>query len=199
MRILAFSDLHMARNRAEAIAEAGSGADLVIGAGDYCDMRRGLDDILGLLRGIEAPMVLVPGNVESAAELRAAAPDDVHVLHGESVQIDDLAIFGLGYAVPPPPFGDWSCNLSEAEAAELLGRCQRADVLISHSPPRGLGDRTGSGESVGSIAVRDAIQRLQPALALCGHVHESWGARGRIGHSEVANLGPTPNWFEIGR
>ncbi|MEM9126696.1 MAG: metallophosphoesterase, partial [Pseudomonadota bacterium] len=40
MRILAFSDLHMARNRAQDIVQASQGADLVIGAGDYCNMRQ---------------------------------------------------------------------------------------------------------------------------------------------------------------
>ncbi|GGH35076.1 Predicted phosphoesterase [Cribrihabitans marinus] len=197
MRILAFSDLHLARNRAEEVVAASVDADLVIGAGDFCDMRRGLDRIMPILARIRVPMVLVPGNVESAPELRDAAPEGAHVLHGQGVTIDSLRIFGLGYAVPPPPFGDWSCNLTEAEAEDLLGRCGRVDILVSHSPPKGVGDETSGGKSVGSVAVRDAAERLQPQLLLCGHVHESWGARGRIGRAEVANLGPTPNWFEV--
>jgi hypothetical protein len=28
-------------------------------------------------------------------------------------------------------------------------------------------------------------------------VHDCWGYRGRIGGTECANLGPTPNWFEV--
>lgn len=198
MKILAFSDLHMARNRAAAVVEASAGADLVIGAGDFCNMRQGLDDAMAMLSGISAPMVLVPGNAESAGELAAAAPDGAIVLHGEGCEIDGLRLFGLGYAVPETPFGQWSCDLTEDMAAEMLARCDKADVLVLHSPPKGVADQTSAGLSVGSTALRDAIGRIRPKLVLCGHIHESWGARGQIGQSEVANLGPTPNWFEIG-
>ena len=73
MKILAFSDLHLARARAAEIVAASAGADLVIGAGDFCNMRQGLHEAMALLEGMQAPMVAVPGNAESADELRAAA------------------------------------------------------------------------------------------------------------------------------
>lgn len=197
MRVLAFSDLHLARARAADLVTASTQADLVIGAGDYCNMRQGLDEAIGLLSAISVPMVLVPGNAESAEELADAVPDGVHVLHGQSATVDGLRLFGLGYGVPQTPFGAWSCDLSEAEATELLDRCDAADIMITHSPPKGIGDRTSNGMSVGSVAVRDAIERVQPVFSLCGHIHDSWGARGKIGRTEVVNLGPRVNWFEV--
>ncbi|WP_419740468.1 metallophosphoesterase family protein [Ruegeria sp.] len=197
MRILAFSDLHMARNRAADLVAASTDADLVIGAGDYCNMRQGLDEAMQMLSDIAAPLVLVPGNAESVAELTYAAPEGVHVLHGTGMTVDGLRLFGLGYGVPVTPFGDWSCDLSEAEAAEMLDRCDGTDVLVVHSPPKGFGDTTSQGVSVGSVAVRDAVERLQPDLVFCGHIHDSWGYRGSLGRSEVANLGPRTNWFEV--
>ncbi len=197
MRILAFSDLHMARNRAAEIASASAEADLVIGAGDYCNMRQGLDEAMAMLSEISAPLVLIPGNAESAGELTDAAPEGVHVLHGSGMTVDGLRLFGLGYGVPVTPFGEWSCDLSESEAAELLERCDAADILITHSPPKGYGDTTSMGDAVGSVAVRDAIERLQPQYSLHGHIHDSWGFRGTIGRTQIANLGPKVNWFEV--
>lgn len=197
MRIMAFSDLHHARARAEALVAASQEADLVIGAGDFCNHRQGLAEAMALLGGIKAPMVVVPGNAESVDELRAAAQPGTHVLHGQSVKIAGLRIFGLGYGVPETPFGDWSCDLSEAQAAALLNACDAADILVVHSPPKGVADLTSAGHSVGSTAIRDAISRVQPELALCGHIHDSWGATGLIGATKVVNLGPTPNWFEV--
>ncbi len=197
MRVLAFSDLHMARNRAADLVAASAEADLVIGAGDFCNGRRGLDEAMDMLSGIAAPLVLVPGNAESAEELTAAAPDGAHVLHGTGMTLDGLRLFGLGYGVPVTPFGDWSCDLTEAEAAELLNRCEATDVLIVHSPPKGHGDTTSQGLSVGSVSVRDAIERLQPTHVFCGHIHDSWGYRGTIGRSQIANLGPKIHWFEV--
>ncbi len=198
MKILAFSDLHLARARAADLVAASSEAELVIGAGDFCNMRQGLDDALDLLSGIRAPFVMVPGNAESVEELTNAAPPEVHILHGTDVEIGGLRLFGLGYGVPVTPFGSWSCDLTEAAAAELLQRCTKADILITHSPPKGVADVTSQGVSVGSEAIRAAIIRVQPQLALCGHIHDSWGTRGRIGTTEVVNLGPTVNWFEVG-
>ncbi|MEM7073689.1 MAG: metallophosphoesterase [Pseudomonadota bacterium] len=197
MKVLAFSDLHLARAPATELVAVSADADLVIGAGDFCNHRTGLEDAMEMLAGISAPFVVVPGNAESAPELRKAAGAGTHVLHGSGVEIDGLSLFGLGYGVPPTPFGDWSCDLTEKEAEVLLAPCDQADILVLHSPPRGLGDVTGTGASVGSDAIRDAILRIAPRLAVCGHIHDSWGARGMLGVSEVANLGPRPNWFDI--
>ncbi|GHG84565.1 metallophosphoesterase family protein [Pseudodonghicola xiamenensis] len=198
MKILAFSDLHLARRAAADLVAASADADLVIGAGDFCNMREGLDQAMQLLAGIAAPMVLVPGNNESAEELRAAAPASVPVLHGEELEIGGLRLFGLGGAVPPAPFGDWSWDVTEETAEALLAPCDAVDVLVVHSPPKGVADRTSTGLSVGSTAVRAAIERLQPQLALCGHIHDCWGERGQIGRTEVVNLGPAGTWFEVG-
>lgn len=197
MKVLAFSDLHASRNRADAIVAASDNADLVIGAGDFCNMRQGLDDAMAMLAGITTPLVLIPGNAESRDELIAAAPEGAVVLHGQGIEIGGLRLFGLGYGVPETPFGAWSCDLSESRAAEMLATCDVADIMILHSPPKGIVDLTSTGQSVGSEAISAAIARIQPQMAVCGHIHDSWGKRDAIGASEVVNLGPLPNWFEI--
>ena len=197
MKILAFSDLHMARGRAADLVTASRKADLVIGAGDFCNHRQGLEQAMQLLSGITAPLVAVPGNAESDTELKKAARKGTHVLHGEHLEIASVRLFGLGYGVPPTPFGAWSCDMSEADAESLLSRCKGVDILITHSPPKGVADVTSQGISVGSTAIRATIEDLQPQLALCGHIHDSWGHTGQIGPTQVVNLGPTPNWFEI--
>ncbi|GKY86294.1 metallophosphoesterase family protein [Sinisalibacter aestuarii] len=197
MKILAFSDLHMARARAEDIVAASRVADLVIGAGDFCNMRKGIAEAMGLLDGIEKPLVLVPGNNESLEELQMAAPEGAHVLHGTSVEIVGVTIFGIGGGIPVTPFGAWSWDLTEDEAEEMLQRSFGADVLVSHSPPKGIADRTADGISVGSVAVRIAAEWVQPRLLLCGHIHDCWGEEGMIEETLVKNLGPTVNWFEV--
>lgn len=197
MRLLAFSDLHHARARAEALVAASSEADLVISAGDFCNHRQALPEAMNLLSGLGAPMIAVPGNAESDVELRDAAHAGTTILHGEGTTFDELTIFGLGYAVPLTPFGSWSCDLTEEMAAACLDRCSFCDILITHSPPKGVADQTSGGQSIGSTAVRAAIERLQPRLAVCGHIHDSWGQEGRIGDTHVRNLGPTATWFEL--
>ena len=56
---------------------------------------------------------------------------------------------------------------------------------------------TSNGLSVGSTAIRDAVARIQPRLAVCGHIHDSWGIRGTIGATEIVNLGPKGHVFDL--
>ena len=197
MKVLAFSDLHLSQSHARALVTASQKADLVIGAGDFCNMRQGLEEAMDLLKGIPAPFVVVPGNAESAEELRQAVHSGTTVLHGEGTKVAGLELFGLGYGVPTTPFGNWSCDLPETEAETMLNRCETADILILHSPPKGFCDVTSTGHSVGSTAIRDAITRVQPQWAFCGHIHDSWGQTERLGRTSVVNLGPSANWFNI--
>ena len=196
MKILAFSDVHLARNRMLEIVGAASDADLVIGAGDFCNARVGIEAAMELLEPMSGKAVYVPGNAESIDELRGAT--DATVLHGDSAEIDGIRIFGIGYAVPVTPFGAWSCDLSEEQAEAMLAGCEApCDILISHSPPKGLADVNASGLSLGSTSIRSAIERVQPKYCFCGHIHDSWRKYGTIGETRVHNLGPTVNWFEI--
>jgi len=194
-RILAFSDLHLARARARDIVEAARDADLVIGAGDFCRMRQGLDEAMEMLWTIADKAIYVPGNAESADELRAAT--EATILHGQAAEAHGVKVFGIGYAVPVTPFGEWSCDMSEDAAEAMMAGMGAVDILISHSPPKGVADVSAQGASIGSTAVRAAIERAQPKLCLCGHIHDSWGRTGKIGETLVHNLGPTPNWFEL--
>ena len=63
-------------------------------------------------------------------------------------------------------------------------------VVLSHAPPRdGKLDRTFFGRHVGSRALREFIERAQPALVVCGHIHEGRGID-TIGPTTVVNCGP---------
>ncbi len=187
----------MARARAADIVAASAEADLVIGAGDFGNQRRGVDQAMAMLAGIDAPFVMVPGNNESLDELHNAAPEGAHVLHGTSVTIEDVTIFGIGGGIPPLPMCDWSWDFTEQAAEALLAGADGADIIITHSPPRGIADVVRGLGPVGSVAIGEAIARVQPALAVCGHIHDCWGQEGMVGATRVVNLGPTVNWFEV--
>lgn len=191
MRLLAFSDLHRDLGQARRLVARSGDADVVVGVGDFASIHSGLGETIEALRGIEGPVVLVPGNNETDEALREACAgwEDAIVLHGEGAAIDGVDFFGLGAGVPVTPW-DWSFDLTEEEAAQKLEACPEGCVLAVHSPPRGHVDVSGAGEHLGSESVLRAIERKHPRLALCGHVHESWGEESRIGPTRVLNLGP---------
>jgi Icc-related predicted phosphoesterase len=201
IQLLLFSDLHRDSQAATKIVQQSEFVDIVVGAGDFATVRRGLDDLIRLLRQIQAPTVLVAGNSETTDELVAACAGwpAAHVLHGNGVELDGIPFFGLGGAVPVTPFGSWSYDLTEDEARTLLADCPRRAVLVTHSPPKGAVDRSSSGASLGSLAVREAIERTEPRLVVCGHIHESAGQTAQIGLTPVINAGPRPTVWKLER
>ncbi|HEX7292968.1 MAG TPA: metallophosphoesterase family protein [Solirubrobacterales bacterium] len=198
MKLLAFSDLHRDLGQAERLVEMSAEADAVIGAGDFASVHEGLEETIAALAPIAAPTVLVPGNNETADALRAAAEawPAATVLHGEGMTIDGIEFFGLGAGVPVTPW-EWSFDLTDEEAAELLDPCPEGAALILHSPPKGHCDSGGDGTHFGSAALLAAIERTRPRVAVCGHIHESWGCESEVGETPVRNLGPTGTWIEI--
>ncbi|HTU14789.1 MAG TPA: metallophosphoesterase family protein [Solirubrobacterales bacterium] len=198
MRILAFSDLHCDLEQANRLTELSAEADVVIGAGDFASIHEGLEVTIGALAGITTPTVLVCGNNESLGDLQEAATawPAATVLHGNSTEIEGQTFFGLGGGIPTTPWS-WSYDLDETEAEAALADLTGDAVLVVHSPPKNHCDLAGGGLHLGSTAIAAAIERAQPKLAVCGHIHESWGERSNIGAAEIANLGPNGTWFDL--
>lgn len=89
----------------------------------------------------------------------------------EARRLDEVYAPASGEAARPPP---------------VAGSCL---VLVSHAPPYASAcDRLSSGVPVGSTAVREFIEKHQPRICLCGHIHES-RAEDRIGKTHVLNPG----------
>jgi uncharacterized protein len=197
LRILAFSDLHCDLAGAARLVERSRDADAVICAGDLASVHRGLAETVDALRPIEAPTVLVPGNNETESALREACRDweSATVLHGDGFELDGIGFYGLGAGVPLTPW-DWSFDLTDEEAARMLKDCPDDAVLVVHSPPLGHADES-RGRHLGSAAIRDAIARRSVPLAVCGHIHESWGAESAIGDTRILNLGPEGVVLEV--
>jgi Icc-related predicted phosphoesterase len=198
MKILAFSDLHCDLGQAAALVEMSRNADIVIGAGDFASVHSGLTETIDALAAITTPTILVPGNNETEDALREAAAewDAATVLHGEAATVAGTEFFGLGAGIPTTPW-DWSFDLTDDEAAERLAAVSPGSILVLHSPPHGHCDASSTGDHLGSPAIADAIAERAPRLAVCGHIHESWGRSSAIGDTEIANLGPGGTYFEI--
>lgn len=198
MKLLAFSDLHRDLGQAAQLVAMSAEADVVVGAGDFASVHEGLAETIDALAPIEAPTVLVPGNNETEEALREAAAgwDAATVLHGSGTTIDGIDFYGLGAGVPVTPW-EWSFDLDDEAAAAMLAPCPENAVLVLHSPPRGHCDSNGADMHFGSPALLSAIEAKSPRLAVCGHIHESWGCESRAGSTPVRNLGPKGTWIEV--
>ena len=168
MKLLLFSDLHCSTQAALEIVRQSKSVDVVVGAGDFANVRQGIHICIDVLKKIDRPTILVPGNSESLDELTRASRSwlNAHVLHGSGVKIEGVKFFGLGGGVPTTPFGSWSYDFTEDQARKLLSECPKRCVLVSHSPPKGIVDVSSSGESLGSVAVREVIEEKSPLLVV---------------------------------
>lgn len=200
MRLLLFSDVHCDLAAARRLVDASSDADVLVCAGDLAVMREGLRPVVDVLSKAACPAVLVAGNGESDHELVEACTGwaDGHVLHGSGCVIDDVSFWGLGGGIPVTPFGSWSFDLSEEEAAPLLRACPSGGVLVTHSPPLGHVDTPeGGAPHLGSRAILDTIERARPSLAVCGHIHACWEQESTVGPTRIVNAGPRGVWIEL--
>jgi Icc-related predicted phosphoesterase len=193
VKLLAFSDLHRDVGQARRLAEMAGEVDVVIAAGDFASIHEGLAETLEPLQQIDTPTLVVPGNNETEAALRDACEgwEAATVLHGEGTEVDGTRFWGLGAGVPITPW-DWSFDLDEEGAAEMLAGCPDGAVLVVHSPPKGHVDN-----GLGSEAILAAVQRTRPPLAVCGHIHECWGRESTLGDSRIVNLGPAGTLLEV--
>jgi Icc-related predicted phosphoesterase len=198
VRLLAFSDLHRDLGQAAKLVEMSTDADVVIGAGDFASIHEGLEETIGALALIETPTVLVPGNNETEQALREVSEGwaAATVLHGAGMAIEGTEFYGLGAGIPVTPW-DWSFDLDDEAATEMLSGCPEEAVLVLHSPPKGHCDSNGADMHFGSPALLRAIEEKRPRLAVCGHIHESWGCESQVGETPVRNLGPSGTWIEV--
>ena len=195
MRLLCITDIHGNKQTFEKILHAEPQPDVLIIGGDFTDFGtpREAEDLLDLAL-LHCPTTLaVAGNCDSAPIDDMLARRGVS-LHRRGVEIDDIAFFGLS-AMPP-----WRGDMYEFTEAQLDGFLAEGYghvwghtrfVLVSHPPPRNtVVDRNASGQHVGSTAVRNWIEKVGPALVVCGHIHEARGLD-QINGTKIVNCGPS--------
>ncbi|HEY1960700.1 MAG TPA: metallophosphatase domain-containing protein [Polyangiaceae bacterium] len=176
MRIVAVADTHLFHD--ELVVPDG---DVFVHAGDLCrggsleELGQAVDWIRGLPHRTK---VIVAGNhdfafVEHAAEARALVGDFVY-LEDSGAAVDGVSFWGSPWQ---PAYNDWAFNLPRGAAlAEKWALVpDGTDVLITHGPPMGIGDR---GPVAGRLGCEDLLARVQavrPKAHFFGHIHQDGG------------------------
>jgi Icc-related predicted phosphoesterase len=188
-RALVFSDIHNDARALQKLMEFE--ADYYFAAGDLVSWSRGLDKMGDCMRARAGRVYVLPGNHESESDIAAFCAWFGFVnFHGAAIEIAGVHIAGLGYSTPTP--FDTPGEYSEAEMAARLRPFEALHplVLICHAPPLDTAlDRIRDGLHAGSRAVREFIERHQPAYFFCGHIHEAQGAVIQMGATRAQNVG----------
>lgn len=193
MRIVAFADVHGRFDKVtDALRRVGP-VDVAVVAGDLTTAGLPVDveQAVAEWQPLVPRLLAVAGNMDSPAIEQALRRLGVS-LDGCCQQVDSVAFFGC--SASPISIGS-PYEIPEAEMAARIergfgqARDARQLVFVPHAPPMGAVDRTVSGQHAGSRSVGEFIRRVQPALVLCGHIHEARG-QARLGRSLVVNCGP---------
>lgn len=188
MRLVAVADTHLFHD--ELVVPDG---DVFVHAGDLC--RGGdLDELAVAAAWIRAlphrTKIVVAGNhdwafLESPEEARRTLGDDVIYLQDAGIVTAGLNVWGSPWQ---PEYNGWAFNLPRGQAlADVWAKIPEGlDLLITHGPPRGIGDRSVSGdERLGCRDLRERVRVVRPKVHLFGHIHDDGGAWAQDGTTFV--------------
>ncbi len=196
-KLLIFSDIHTDWRTLERIVSVE--ADFYIAAGDLATWGRGLERCGQVLRTRGEKVWVLPGNHESAAQIATFCEQyGLHNFHERQFDAGAYHIAGLGYSSPTP--FDTPGEYTEVQIAERLAPFAnlRPLVLVCHAPPYDTAlDEVRPGLHAGSTAVRDFIERRQPAYFFCGHIHEAEGVSIDMGVTHAHNVGKKAYLLEL--
>ncbi|MCX8194073.1 MAG: metallophosphoesterase [Candidatus Pacearchaeota archaeon] len=197
-KILAVGDLHGDSRQASKLAEKAKKekVDLVILSGDLTFAEASIDYLVGPFAKRKLDVLIIPGNHETVATanfLEKIYSPNVKNLHGKGLKFKDIehsiGIFGAGGA------NIGLFQLSEPEIYNTLKRGfekikdAEKKIMITHVHPADSLMAKLSSLVPGSEGVRKAIEKFQPDLAICSHVHEAEGIEEKIGKTKVINVG----------
>lgn len=184
--LVLISDTHLAHERGDFDVPEG---DILIHAGDATN-RGTIEEVLRFRAWFEAlphrHKVFVAGNHDwffqsRPEEARQALGRSIHYLCDSEITLEGVRIYGSPWQ---PEFCDWAFNLPRGEALQAKWRQIPAgvDLLVTHGPPRGIGDVIRGGESEGcDDLLEEVLGRVRPRVHLFGHIHEGYGVVEREG------------------
>jgi predicted phosphodiesterase len=88
-----------------------------------------------------------------------------------------------------PEFYNWAFNLKRGEeCAKMWEKIpEDTDILLTHGPPVGHGDKCNSGHNAGCVDLLARItDHVKPLFHVFGHIHEGYGATTN-GHTVFVN------------
>jgi uncharacterized protein len=201
MKILCITDIHNHIESFQHILKDAGPVDVVLLGGDLTNFGAPNDaeHIIHIGQSKKVPILAVAGNCDSAQIDQRLLELGVSVA-GRGMIIDNVGIQGLSAS---PPWLQKMYTLTEKELAEQLQagyvQVQNASrhLILAHVPPHGiLLDRTHFFLHAGSSALREFVDKTQPALVVCGHIHEARGVD-KLGISTVVNCGPAGKGFYV--
>lgn len=176
-------------------------SDIVVCPGDFTDyfLPRGFRRvdigkiIIEELESLNKPLIVVPGSWDK--ELIDLFDKKNISVHGKGKIVSGIGFYGYGGAQTPfnTPFEPNDEEIeSGLEKAYNNVKKSELKIQVTHAPPKGTNlDIIATGAHVGSVSVRKFIEKVQPNVAICSHIHEGRGVD-EIKNTKIINSGRFP-------
>lgn len=187
-RVTVISDTHCRHDELHLPA-----GDLLIHCGDMFNLSdRGSQQIVSMDKWFgqqKFELILCTGGnhdrqLESELGRRSQPFQNAHFLKDEVVEFRGLQIFGAPW-VP-----DLRTHAFFRDRQGLTTAWSQiptdVDILITHTPPKGILDISSRGKSLGCPLLADRLGRISPRVHCFGHVHASAGRR-QVGETLFIN------------
>jgi Icc-related predicted phosphoesterase len=195
MRIAYVVDVHDRFDSVPQALEQIGDVDVLLVGGDLTNAGTPADAerAIGLWKPLVPRVLAVAGNMDSPAIDERLAELGV-AIDGRGELIEDVGIGGISAAPRSHMHTPYELDDDEierrADTALAAIRGARVRIFCPHAPPYDTEcDRLRSGEHVGSPVLRRLIEREQPDVVFCGHIHEARGVD-FVGETRIVNPGP---------
>ena len=178
MQITLISDTHFRHNHLQF-----PGGDMLIHAGDVCGYGTE-DESVAFLEWFAAQpykhKIFIAGNhdwffeIYDKAYIDKIIPTNIHYLNDSGIEIEGFKIWGSPVQIE---FCDWAFNRKKGADINKHWKLipKNTDILITHSPPFGILDRTNSNYNAGCEMLLKKVNLIKPKLHVFGHIHEGYG------------------------
>lgn len=182
MRLYAVADIHGRSDRMAAIKSnlEKYRPNVLVVAGDITTYRKA--PFVSALGDLLLPVLAIRGNTDlKRVERRFALKENILFLKNRDVMLQGTHFAGVSGTIPIP----FRSRIAFRETAiwkRLIPKITPQTILVAHPPPWGCLDRVMGKYHAGCKSLEKVVRTCQPALLICGHIHEDAG---------VVNLGKT--------
>jgi Icc-related predicted phosphoesterase len=175
VRLYAVADIHGRSDRMAAI-KSNLGKyhpDALVAAGDITTFRK--VPFVSELGDLSLPVLALRGNTDlKRVESWFALKENILFLNNRDVTLQGIHFAGASGTIPIP----FRSRIAFRETAIwklLMPLITPQTILIAHPPPWGFLDRVMGKYHAGCKSLEKVILSCQPAMLICGHIHEDAG------------------------
>lgn len=117
---------------------------------------------------------LLPEKFEEFITSFTEGVEGLYYLENSSINLYGYEIYGSPYT---PMFFNMAFMKPDDKLGEIWEKIpENTDILITHGPPKYIGDLTNHNINAGSMTLLNEVQkRIRPKYHIFGHIHEGYG------------------------